>query len=242
MAGLAHLDDFAESTGVELPDGPYETVGGYVMASLGRLAAVGDTVSAPGAVLKVVEMDGFRVARVHVVPEEPVRHRPPAAAESEPRRRGRRRRTDGDGTAGAQRDPADRRVFPPRQLPRCLAHWVAMQSDYDAFYMVVDLHAITVPQDPEVLRANTRVAFAQILAAGVDPEQSVVFVQSHVPEHAELAWALMCLTGFGEASRMTQFKRTRQVGKAQGRPASGCSPTPSCRRPTSCCTRRRKCR
>ena len=87
-----------------------------------------------------------------------------------------------------------------------LRNWVAMQSDYDAFYMVVDLHAITVPQDPEVLRANTRVAFAQILAAGVDPEQSVVFVQSHVPEHAELAWALMCLTGFGEASRMTQFK------------------------------------
>jgi tryptophanyl-tRNA synthetase len=81
-----------------------------------------------------------------------------------------------------------------------------MQDDYETFYTIVDLHAITVPQDPEVLAANTRVSFAQTLAAGVDPQRSAVFVQSHVPEHTGLAWIMMCLTGFGEASRMTQFK------------------------------------
>ncbi|MFF8374913.1 tryptophan--tRNA ligase [Streptomyces sp. NPDC015661] len=84
--------------------------------------------------------------------------------------------------------------------------WVALQETHDAFYMVVDLHAITVPQDPAELRANTRLAVAQLLAAGLDPERCTLFVQSHVPEHAQLAWVMNCLTGFGEASRMTQFK------------------------------------
>ncbi|MFR9796337.1 tryptophan--tRNA ligase [Streptomyces sp. MS06] len=84
--------------------------------------------------------------------------------------------------------------------------WVALQESHDAFYMVVDLHAITVPQDPQELRANTRLAAAQLLAAGLDPERCTLFVQSHVPEHAQLAWVMNCLTGFGEASRMTQFK------------------------------------
>ncbi|MFH9297476.1 tryptophan--tRNA ligase [Streptomyces sp. NPDC017520] len=84
--------------------------------------------------------------------------------------------------------------------------WVALQESHDAFYMVVDLHAITVPQDPAELRANTRLAVAQLLAAGVDPERCTLFVQSHVPEHAQLGWVMNCLTGFGEASRMTQFK------------------------------------
>jgi tryptophanyl-tRNA synthetase len=72
--------------------------------------------------------------------------------------------------------------------------------------MVVDLHAITVPQDPADLRANTRLATAQLLAAGLEPDRCTLFVQSHVPEHAQLAWIMNCLTGFGEASRMTQFK------------------------------------
>ncbi|HTJ68963.1 MAG TPA: tryptophan--tRNA ligase [Actinospica sp.] len=85
-------------------------------------------------------------------------------------------------------------------------NWVAMQDDYDAFYMVVDLHAITVEQDPATLRRRTRVAAAQLLAAGLDPQRCALFVQSHVPEHAQLAWVMSCLTGFGEASRMTQFK------------------------------------
>jgi tryptophanyl-tRNA synthetase len=84
--------------------------------------------------------------------------------------------------------------------------WVALQETHDAFYMVVDLHAITVPQDPAELRANTRLAVAQLLAAGLDPERCTLFVQSHVPEHAQLGWVMNCLTGFGEASRMTQFK------------------------------------
>ncbi|MGW2043953.1 tryptophan--tRNA ligase [Streptomyces sp. NPDC001858] len=84
--------------------------------------------------------------------------------------------------------------------------WVALQETHDAFYMVVDLHAITVPQDPKELTANTRLAAAQLLAAGLDPERCTLFVQSHVPEHAQLAWVMNCLTGFGEAGRMTQFK------------------------------------
>ncbi|MFD8808942.1 tryptophan--tRNA ligase [Streptomyces sp. NPDC059597] len=84
--------------------------------------------------------------------------------------------------------------------------WVALQETHDAFYMVVDLHAITVPQDPKELRDNTRLAAAQLLAAGLDPDRCTLFVQSHVPEHAQLAWVMNCLTGFGEASRMTQFK------------------------------------
>ncbi|MCZ1007887.1 tryptophan--tRNA ligase [Streptomyces lydicus] len=84
--------------------------------------------------------------------------------------------------------------------------WVALQESHDAFYMVVDLHAITVPQDPAELRRNTRIAVAQLLAAGLDPERCTLFVQSHVPEHAQLAWVMNCVTGFGEASRMTQFK------------------------------------
>lgn len=84
--------------------------------------------------------------------------------------------------------------------------WVDLQETHDAFYMVVDLHAITVPQDPAELRANTRLAAAQLLAAGLDPERCTLFVQSHVPEHTQLGWVMNCLTGFGEASRMTQFK------------------------------------
>ncbi|MFI7588252.1 tryptophan--tRNA ligase [Spongisporangium articulatum] len=87
-----------------------------------------------------------------------------------------------------------------------LANWVPLQAEYDAIYSVVDLHAITLPQEPAVLRHRTRVTAAQFLAAGIDPVRSIVFCQSHVPEHAELAWVLSCITGFGEASRMTQFK------------------------------------
>jgi tryptophanyl-tRNA synthetase len=87
-----------------------------------------------------------------------------------------------------------------------LVQWVALQDTHDAFYCVVDLHAITAGHDPELLRHRTRVTAAQYLAGGVDPERSTLFVQSHVPEHTQLAWVLGCITGFGEASRMTQFK------------------------------------
>jgi tryptophanyl-tRNA synthetase len=96
-----------------------------------------------------------------------------------------------------------------------LTHWVALQDDHDAFYCVVDLHAITVKHDPETLRRRTRVAAAQYLAAGIDPERSTLFVQSHVPQHAELGWILMCITGMGEAERMTQFKdKSAKGGRA----------------------------
>jgi len=87
-----------------------------------------------------------------------------------------------------------------------LRQWVALQEDHEAFYCVVDLHAITAGHDPAVLRQRTRVTAAQYLAGGVDPELSTLFVQSQVPAHAQLAWVLGCITGFGEASRMTQFK------------------------------------
>ncbi len=87
-----------------------------------------------------------------------------------------------------------------------IRQWVAMQDDHDAFYFVPDLHAITVEHDPKTLAARTRNAVAQLLALGLDPQRCTVFVQSHVPEHAQLEWVLGCLTGFGEASRMTQFK------------------------------------
>ncbi|GII90896.1 tryptophan--tRNA ligase [Sinosporangium siamense] len=84
--------------------------------------------------------------------------------------------------------------------------WVGMQDTHEAFYCVVDLHAITVQPDPKELRHRTRVAAAQLFAVGLDPERCTVFVQSHVPEHSELAWVLGSLTSMGEASRMTQFK------------------------------------
>jgi tryptophanyl-tRNA synthetase len=87
-----------------------------------------------------------------------------------------------------------------------IRQWVALQDSHDAFYCVVDLHAITAPQDPTLLRRRSRVAAAQLFAAGLDPKRCTVFVQSHIPEHAELSWVLSCLTGFGEASRMIQFK------------------------------------
>jgi tryptophanyl-tRNA synthetase len=93
-------------------------------------------------------------------------------------------------------------------------HWVAMQESYDAYYCVVDLHAITVEQDPAELRTATLTAYAQLLAAGVDPERATLFVQSHVREHAELTWVLQCITGFGEAGRMTQFKDKSVKGGA----------------------------
>ena len=85
-------------------------------------------------------------------------------------------------------------------------NWVTMQQTHDCFYCVVDLHAITAGHDPETLRRRTRLSAAQLLAAGIDPEASTLFVQSQVPEHAQLAWVLSCITGYGEASRMTQFK------------------------------------
>ncbi len=87
-----------------------------------------------------------------------------------------------------------------------LRQWVQMQDDYDCIYCIVDQHAITVRQDPNELRKRTLDTLALYLACGIDPEKSTIFVQSHVPQHAQLGWALNCYTYFGELSRMTQFK------------------------------------
>ena len=95
-----------------------------------------------------------------------------------------------------------------------LTQWVKMQSSYNTYYVIVDLHAITMPQDPTQLRDNTRKTAAQYIAAGIDPNSAALFVQSQVPAHAQLAWVLNCITGFGEASRMTQFKDKSQKGGA----------------------------
>jgi len=97
-----------------------------------------------------------------------------------------------------------------------LVNWVALQETHDSYYCVVDQHAITVDHDPALLRQRTLVTFAQLLAIGLDPQASTVFVQSHVPEHAQLAWVLECQTGFGEAGRMTQFKdKSQKEGAAR---------------------------
>lgn len=95
-----------------------------------------------------------------------------------------------------------------------LREWVRLQDTHDAFYCVVDQHAITVEHDPELLRTRTLASFAQLLAVGLDPDRSTVFVQSQVPEHSQLAWVLECMTGFGEAGRMTQFKDKSAKGGA----------------------------
>ncbi|CAN5266629.1 tryptophan--tRNA ligase [soil metagenome] len=87
-----------------------------------------------------------------------------------------------------------------------LLQWKELQNTHDAIFCIVDLHAITVAQDPFLLRENTRRTAAQYIAAGIDPEVSTLFVQSHVAAHPQLAWVLNTITGFGEASRMTQFK------------------------------------
>lgn len=87
-----------------------------------------------------------------------------------------------------------------------LRNWVKMQDEFDCLFCIVDLHAITVRQDPEALRKATLDTLALYLACGIDPEKSTIFIQSHVPEHSQLAWILNCYTYFGEMSRMTQFK------------------------------------
>jgi len=92
--------------------------------------------------------------------------------------------------------------------------WVELQKTHDAFYCVVDLHALTVETEPSVLRRRTLVAAAQLIALGLDPQKCTLFIQSHVPEHNQLGWVLECLAGFGEASRMTQFKDKSQKSGA----------------------------
>src|SRR4051812_13495918 len=121
-----------------------------------------------------------------------------------------------------------------------LVQWVALQEDHLAYYCVVDQHAITVEHDPVLLRRRTRVTAAQFLAAGVDPARSVLFVQSHVAEHSQLAWVLECITGFGEAGRMTQFK-DKSAREGADHATVGLFTYPARRRPTSSSTTPRAC-
>ncbi len=94
-----------------------------------------------------------------------------------------------------------------------LKNWVALQDEYESFYCIVNLHAITLPQDPRVLRQKTLDLARIYLAAGIDPERSTIFIQSDVPEHAELTWILSCISRMGELERMTQFKdKARKSG------------------------------
>ena len=95
-----------------------------------------------------------------------------------------------------------------------LREWVRMQDTHDAYYMIADQHSITVDHDPAELRRRTLVSLAQLIAVGLDPERSTLFVQSQVPEHSQLAWVMECQTGFGEAGRMTQFKDKSAKGGA----------------------------
>ena len=87
-----------------------------------------------------------------------------------------------------------------------IKNWVALQDEYDCLYCIVDMHAITVRQDPALMRKRSVNQLAQYIACGLDPEKNIMFIQSHVPQHAELGWILNCYTQFGELSRMTQFK------------------------------------
>jgi tryptophanyl-tRNA synthetase len=96
-----------------------------------------------------------------------------------------------------------------------IRHWVDSQSQYENIFCVVDLHAITVAQDPQVLRPKTREVAALLLAAGIDPGQSAVFIQSHIPAHSELAWILNCFIPMGWMQRMTQFKEKSRKQKEE---------------------------
>ncbi len=105
-----------------------------------------------------------------------------------------------------------------------LRNWVSMQDENDCVFFVADLHSITAGQDPATMAERTRVTAAQYIAAGIDPERSTLLIQSQVPEHTQLSWVLNCITGYGEAARMTQFK-DKSLKQARTTPPWGCSPT-----------------
>jgi tryptophanyl-tRNA synthetase len=111
-------------------------------------------------------------------------------------------------------------------------NWVADQHEFDAFFCVVDLHALTLDHDPAVLTQKTLETAESLLAVGLDPSVCTLFVQSHVPEHPRLTWLLECTATYGELRRMTQFK-----DKGRKRSGRGCSPIRCSWRRTSCCTR-----
>ena len=122
-----------------------------------------------------------------------------------------------------------------------LRQWVQRQHEHDAFHGIVDLHALTVTEEPGVIGQRTVELAAMLFAVGLDPDVATVFVQSHVAEHSQLAWVMECTVSYGELSRMTQFKDKSAKREATSCPP-GCSPTRRCRPPTSCCTTPTTCR
>ncbi len=239
VEGLLNLDDFEDETGIELPEGPYETVAGYLMAELGRIPEPGDAVEFDGRRIAVLAVDGRRVSRLRVTlaPSDLRRRRRPRTRRlrrgrrhQRPRRRGRGRRRPAIDQRWTARHPetmCGMAATPPTSTsrPRVLSgiqptadsfhlgnflganrQWVTFQEEHDPFFFIADLHALTVPQDPKVLRQRSLRAAAQLIAMGIDPARSTIFLQSHVAAHTQLGWILQCLTGFGEARRMTQFK------------------------------------
>ena len=263
--GLLNLDDFEDQTGLELPEGPYETVAGFVIDA-----------ARPAAATWRRQRRG-RWATGSPSPSSTAAGSP-AALTAQPSPRSTRggadraagpRPPDVEDAAAVAQCAADRlrrmaacptppaRSARPRVLSGiqptadsfhfgnylgALRQWVALQEDHEPFFFIADLHAITVEQDPKLLRRAHPRAAAQLLAMGIDPERSAIFVQRQVPAHAQLGWVLQCLTGFGEAQPDDPVQG--QVG--QGRRAtarrSGCSPTRCCRPPTSCSTARTTCR
>lgn len=93
-----------------------------------------------------------------------------------------------------------------------LQNWFAMQETHECVYFIADMHAITIDQDPKKLKERTVLSFAQLLALGIDPQKSILLIQSQVPQHAQLMWIMSCITGIGEANRMTQFKDKAEKG------------------------------
>ena len=137
------------------------------------------------------------------------------------------------------RHPAQRRT-PPGQLPGAIRNWVADQYVHDAFYCVVDLHALTLDIDPDELRSRTFETALDLLAAGLDPERCTLFVQSHVPEHTQMAWLLECTATMGELRPDDPVQGEER--RARTRCGSGCSPIRCSRAPTSCSTTPTGCR
>src|SRR5215203_6231642 len=117
-----------------------------------------------------------------------------------------------------------------------LRQWVPLQEDHETFYGIADLHALTIATPPEVLRERTLRTAAQLLAAGIDPAKATVFLQSQVPEHTQLSWMLGCITGFGQAQRMTQFKE-KAAKMGQRAPTVGFSTFRALLLPTSLCSK-----
>ncbi len=227
--GLTTLDEFAEKTGLVLPEGPYDTLAGYFMAQLGQLPQVGDVVQAD-----VSETDrrqrGARFGSSCGSASWTAAGRRPSSCTGwaattssdarlapsqlvrSPLSTGRGRMARMSETAAPHRPRVLSLAQPTADSLHlgnflgALRQWVPLQDDHEAFYGVADLHALTVEVEPAKLADRRLRSAAQLIAAGIDPDRSTVFLQSHVPEHTQLSWILGCLTGFGQAQRMVQFK------------------------------------